>query len=366
MKIDRSNYEIWLIDWLDGNLSGTDIEELQLFLKKNPDLKDEVEELNTVRLSSLTDSYSLKNQLKKTPADLTGAHIEYLSAAYLEGDLSSYQKNELIEIVESDPEKKKTFELTQRMKLAPLAVTFKHKSRLTRRTFAGKIIRLSVIGLPAAAMIALAILNYHSGPRTTSFKQEITAKSGTENSISAKPADSKSQDKFQTEEKSGRTPGKQRNLNPETSKTALISSVPQIINPAQKDTSQIIKNTHPAFPEKINFLRPVITYTPGIPNTLVAFNSTQIIPEIDDGRSKLGKFLARNFREKILKEDKAQDSPLKAYEIAEAGVSGLNKLLGWEMALDKRNDENGELKSVYFSSKMLKFNAPVKKTESLR
>ena len=93
MKIDRSNYEIWLIDWLDGNLSGTDIEELQLFLKKNPDLNDEVEELNTVRLSSLTDSYSLKNQLKKTTADLTGAHIEYLSAAYLEGDLSSYQKN---------------------------------------------------------------------------------------------------------------------------------------------------------------------------------------------------------------------------------------------------------------------------------
>jgi hypothetical protein len=57
---------------------------------------------------------------------------------------------------------------------------------------------------------------------------------------------------------------------------------------------------------------------------------------------------------------------LKAYEIAEAGVSGLNKLLGWEMALDERKDENGKLKSVYFSSKILKFNAPVKNSEPLR
>jgi hypothetical protein len=366
MKIDRSNYEIWLIDWLDGNLSGTEIEELQLFLKANPDLNDEVEELNTVRLSSLTDSYSLKNQLKKTPADLTRAHIEYLSAAYLEGDLSSYQKSELEEIVDSDPDKKKTFELTQRMKLAPLSITFRYKSRLTRRSFAGKIIRLSVIGLPAAAMIALAILSYYSGPRTTSFKQEIISKTGTEDSISVKPADSRVQNKFQTEEKSNRASRKQRNLSLEASKTVLISSVPGIVYPTEKDTSLIPKNSLPAVPEKIYFPGSIRTNTLDIPNTLVAFKSTQIIPEIDDGRSKLGKFLARNFREKILKENRAQDSPLKAYEIAEAGVSGLNKLLGWEMALDKRNDDNGELKSVYFSSKMLKFNAPVKKNESLR
>jgi len=35
------------------------------------------------------------------------------------------------------------------------------------------------------------------------------------------------------------------------------------------------------------------------------------------------------------------------------------------MALDEKNDENGELKSVYFSSKILKFKAPVKKSEPL-
>jgi hypothetical protein len=66
-----------------------------------------------------------------------------------------------------------------------------------------------------------------------------------------------------------------------------------------------------------------------------------------------------------LKENTSKDSPLKGYEIAEAGVTGLNRLLGWEMALVEKNDENGELRSVYFSSKLLKFNAPVKKTDPL-
>jgi hypothetical protein len=35
------------------------------------------------------------------------------------------------------------------------------------------------------------------------------------------------------------------------------------------------------------------------------------------------------------------------------------------MELDKKNNEKGEPKSVYFSSKILKFNAPVKKSEPL-
>jgi hypothetical protein len=103
-----------------------------------------------------------------------------------------------------------------------------------------------------------------------------------------------------------------------------------------------------------------------LPNNLVALNQTIAAPLFDDGRSKISRFIAKTFREKILKEKTAKDSPLKGYELAEAGVSGLNKLLGWEMALDEKKDENGELRSVYFSSRMLKFNAPVKKSEPLQ
>jgi hypothetical protein len=103
-----------------------------------------------------------------------------------------------------------------------------------------------------------------------------------------------------------------------------------------------------------------------LPNDLIALNQTPAVSVFDDGRSKFSRFIAKTFREKILREKTGKDSPLKGYEIAEAGVSGLNKLLGWEMALDEKKDENGELRSVYFSSRILKFNAPVKKSEPLQ
>jgi hypothetical protein len=366
MKIDRSNYEIWLIDWLDGNLNDIEAKELKLFLEENPDLKDEAEELNMVSLGARPESYSYKRQLIKTPQNLTNDHVEYLSAAYLEDDLSPDHKRELKEIIESDPEKKRTFELIQKMKLTPVAVAYTHKSRLIRRTLAWKVTRLSVIGLSAAAMIALAILSYYSRPKTLPLKPEIIAKTGTEMSVGEKPADLSNTNKLHSEEITNQPSLKNNNRGIEVIQTALISSGSDITNPLQTDSLFALKNTLSTSPDKIFFSCPVNINKAGIPNTLVASNVRLSIPDFDDGRSKFNKFIARNFRQKILKDTIARDSPLKAYEIAEAGVSGLNKLLGWEMALDKRNDENGELESVYFSSKMLKFNAPVKKTEPLQ
>ena len=59
-----------------------------------------------------------------------------------------------------------------------------------------------------------------------------------------------------------------------------------------------------------------------ISNTLVASNTTIFVPEAEDNRSDFGRFISKTFREKLLKEKTPPDSPLKGYEIAEAGVDG--------------------------------------------
>ena len=97
-----------------------------------------------------------------------------------------------------------------------------------------------------------------------------------------------------------------------------------------------------------------------VPGNLIALNKSIVIPDDDEYSSNFSRFIARTVRGKILKEKTVKETPLKGYEIAEAGVAGLNKLFGWEMALDEKKDENGRLKSVYFSSRILKFNTPVK------
>ena len=100
-------------------------------------------------------------------------------------------------------------------------------------------------------------------------------------------------------------------------------------------------------------------------NRLVACNFPSVITEEEEDRSSIGRFIARNFREKLLREETPPDTPLKGFEIAAAGVAGINKIFGWEMELDEKKTEAGETKSVYFSSRIIKFNAPVKRAEPL-
>ncbi len=45
MKINRINYEQFAIDYLEGNLLGEDLREMEVFLSKNPDVKKELEEM---------------------------------------------------------------------------------------------------------------------------------------------------------------------------------------------------------------------------------------------------------------------------------------------------------------------------------
>jgi len=366
MKIDRSNYEIWLIDWLDGNLSDLQVEQLNIFLNENPELKVEYDELTSFSLKPTERSFPHKGLLKKSTADFSVTQFEYLCVAYLENDLSAGQQTELMESIDQDPEKKRTFELIQKIRLEPVSVSYKYKSKLIRKTPLQKVIRLSVIGLSAAATITLFIMTYLIIPRNLPEKISTTSQNIVIDSTLFNRAAVSVPDKLITAKDT---------LLPKLKKEILIAG-DQANNPVITQPDQTVLIAYDSLhrnPDdleiqltKIPFYKKIDLKTRSVSNTLVASNSNLIIPGDDDERSNLSKFIAKTFREKILKETTSKNSPLKAYEIAEAGVTGLNKLFGWQMALNQNNDENGELRSVYFSSKILKFNAPVKKTENLQ
>jgi hypothetical protein len=369
MQIERSNYEIWLIDWIDGNLSDIEVAHLKHFLTANPDLKAEFDEVNTLKDAMHflpNESFPHKEKLKKTSADLTGSQFEYLCAAYLENDLSDDEKSEFLQGIKQDAEKRKSFELIQKMKLTPPDFIFNRKNRLIRRTLGQKTLRLAIIGLSAAAIVSLIVLNRISFHVPRPVKADITALEMEINTPLLKPSIQTGSDKLMPvknshiNKKQGKNPALLSQIAPPVqTKLNTFKSVPNDTAASSSENPGIILNRI-STPE-----RPVIG-SPVISGTLISFVPRIQIPVEDDGRPRFGRFLAKAFRQKILKENTTKDSPLKAYEIAEAGVSGLNKLLGWEMALDERKDENGKLKSVYFSSKILKFNAPIKNSEPLR
>jgi hypothetical protein len=357
MKVNRSNYEIWIIDWLDGNLSEPQSAELLTFLGENPDLKEEMEALTRFRLEKPLKKFSKTDSLKKTAADLTDTQFEYLCIAHTENDLSAEQEKELDEIIRQSQERKMILEAFQKTVLTPPDYRFGKKSLLKKEPPGEKIFRLSVRILSAAASIALLISLYLL---VKDRLPENTIASGEPllDSLSVVISNPIRIEKQLIASTSNSAPSARINK-------TFASSEEIIANVIQPDDSmnnqRLVENLHIA-PEIL-----LATFTiehPAEINNLIAYNPEIITPAVDIERSSVGKFLSRTYRNLILNEEAATDLPIKGYEIAEGGINGLNKLFGWEMALQKTNDENGDLQSLYFSSKMLKFNAPVKKSET--
>jgi hypothetical protein len=361
MMIDRSNYEIWFIDWLDGNLTDTEAKQIIHFLEDNPDLKEEFDGLTSIRLNPSEKSLYDKRKLKKTTSDFSEAQFDYLSAGYFEKDLAPDQTEELMQSIAHDLGKKKSFELMQKTRLIPPPVVYKYKKRLIRRTLAGNVFRMTLIGLSAAAVIVLAVTTYFSKPKTLPVRSDNMALVIRTDSIIMKEGIKVASNGIKTQNKVRLLKKQTENL---INIKQNVDSRPTVMHiPVQVDSLEKSAEIYATFDNKIAVSKEIDLSGVTISQNLIAINIPAVREEDDTGRSRFGKLIAKTFREKLLKEKKPKDSPLKVYEIAEAGVSGLNKLLGWQMALDEKNDVNGEVKSVYFSSKLLKFNTQIKKTE---
>ena len=181
-----------------------------------------------------------------------------------------------------------------------------------------KVIRLSVIGLSAAASIVLAVSLYHNAPEQINQTQNNTSTLIiTESNLLKSPYQEKEARVIPVIENKA-----------VVAKSEVNAIIPYDSLGSKPDIQDITVN-------KINFTSDIALSQNFISSTLIASNITFTIPEEDDGRSNISRFISKTFREKILKETTLQNTPLKGYEIAEAGVTGLNKLLGWEMAMTR-------------------------------
>ena len=132
MKLDRTTYEIYLIDYLDGKLDAVEVSELLLFLEQNPDLKEEFDGLADISLTKEGEAGSFDvSGLKKPEYNAAGKNYETLLVAKLEGDINPNQQKELDRAFALYPELKKDAGLFAQTRLQPdLTVTFKNRSRL--------------------------------------------------------------------------------------------------------------------------------------------------------------------------------------------------------------------------------------------
>ena len=303
MKIDRSNYEIWFIDSLDGNLDSHQTDELTLFLNENPDLKEEFNELHLATVEPISKPFPLKEKLKKLPSDITQSQFEYLCVAYLENDLTIEQESELFDIITNESEKKKTFNLIQKTRVVPPSVNFKYKNRLIRRTAKEKIIWFSTIGLSAAAVVSFIITTYLASP--DNIPSDITRLSVISNDVlntNSHPSEiipDKLAEEAQVvpeDKKSLKVKSSIRNQSADVANSESVS-----VMPGDSIKNNISSREHAI--ERIKISAPISYKEEIAPGKLVASATEIIIPEEDEERNRLSRFISKTFREKIMKEE---------------------------------------------------------------
>jgi hypothetical protein len=365
MKPDRTNYEIWLVDYLDGILNDEQAGQLLSFLDDNPDIKEEFDGLSAISLPFSEVSFGNKNSLKRSAADLSDSQIDLLFAASLENDLSAVQIAELEEAICGNKEREKSAQLFSVTKLSPPELSYPHKKKLKKLTPAQKVIRISAIGLSAAATILIMFtiiknpavntpesIAGDQRPATGSrdnrngetIRQTIITVPGKNKEVMVLPAGTQIA----------------KNIQPVSVKMKSLNE-----NFPLADTSLPINDIQKINITRIGGLTEIPSENPLLNLSLVSMSLTPTVPIDEETDNAVGNFLKRLIREKILKSGAYEKGNLKAYEVADAGITGINKLFGSNMTLQKTIDEKGEVSSVYFNSKLLKFNAPVKKAEPL-
>lgn len=351
MKITRSNYETWFADWLDNNLTDRQVEELNAFLAENHDLAVEFSELREMVLNPAGLQMPGREMLLKDPGEMDQLQFELLCAAAADGGLAEDQLSDFHKMLEGNAGKLRTAGLFRKIRLVPENVTFPHRYSLLKKSAAQKIVSIALPLLGAAAAIVLVLLAIvpqkevvplASGIFEIDYDDSQRIVVSTSNTVPTAPVASPPKTLRKADE--GKAPEKeeiaispaQLNLQPEIQFRASIASIEK---PAVE-------------------ARPVSTSLVPITTTV-----TQPEPVSYDERSSLRKLLAFKFREKILNEELPENNPVEPFEIAEAGITGLNKLFGWEMSLSRNTDENGDVKSVRFSSRLIKFSGPARNNE---
>lgn len=153
MNINRDNYEVFFMDYLDGNLDEKYIDQFLDFLEKNPDLKEELHLFENISLPEDELVFSGKNTLYKNTA-YEKEVLENKFIAYLENDLESADRKLFESWLGANPEFQKEYQLYQKTKLVPeTGIVFGAKDSLYRKS--GKVLVLNWVARVAAVIVIL-------------------------------------------------------------------------------------------------------------------------------------------------------------------------------------------------------------------
>ena len=161
IKITEHNYEAFMQDYLDNNLDAGMRMALQEFLDSNPDVKAEINSLESVKLSppqNITYSNKVKIQVPQVDFqdEVSKRNIYAFLIANNENDLNPEQKLKLNSFLQKNTDYKKETKYFEKVYLKPnTGISCPKKEKLYARTNRSLLFRNLTILVSGAAAIAL-------------------------------------------------------------------------------------------------------------------------------------------------------------------------------------------------------------------
>ncbi|HRD39845.1 MAG TPA: hypothetical protein PLC65_14545 [Bacteroidia bacterium] len=155
-NITLENYEAYLLDYMEGNLSKADTALLQQFVVLHPELNIDLSELELVELQAANVTFENKNNLKKEITPLVSDE-EYVD--YIENNLSAAEKNKIESLASQYPSVKKELGLFQKTILQPeLNIVFENKSDLKKEAKVIWLFSRQTLSMAAALLLIVTFV----------------------------------------------------------------------------------------------------------------------------------------------------------------------------------------------------------------
>lgn len=366
MKINRHNYEAYLLDLLEGGLSVEDQQQLHDFFLLNPDCADELTVLEPLVLEPTKMQYPKKDMLKRELPNrsslLTDHNFDLFSIARMEGDLTLEQEEAHRKMVAEDLQKKQSWMNWQETKLVPAEIIYSDKEGLTRRRgVSRRVIWSGVISAAAAIAIVIVLIRMEPGLPQQELSMQTTSGTKVEQPLESQDQSANQVELPVTEEM------QEVELTPvlpvQKSKSSAMFSVKRDHErPIETKLNREVLADHlQPRPLKVSDNRVYLTSLAGdpVPDQIKPLD----VPPVSIHLSSLSVVQLSELELQDVLEDYTQEKDISFWTIASAGIKGINKIAKSDISLLASRDEEGEVSGFRLKSKRFSLTRPVGQEE---
>jgi hypothetical protein len=167
--ITRENYESWLIDLIDGNLTDKHVNMVLDFLQSNPDINEEFKNLEKVLLVPDQNTHFQYNKLLKTDFDHPEI-FEETAIRSIEKQLSVNDEEKFEQYLNSSEKAKQNYKQYLKTILIPdTSIIYPYKNKLLKNR------ALPLYWLAAAAVVVFAVLFWFNTDKQQTIPTQQTA-----------------------------------------------------------------------------------------------------------------------------------------------------------------------------------------------